>query len=40
MRRHRAVECAGPASGELDTIFTEIATDIGSGSSRLVDDGF
>jgi len=29
-----------PASGELDTIFTEIATDIGSGSSRLVDDGF
>ena len=29
-----------PNAGELDTIFAAIATDIGSGSSRLVDDGF
>jgi Flp pilus assembly protein TadG len=28
------------SSGQLDTIFAAIATDIGSGSSRLVDDGF
>jgi len=27
-------------AGQLDTIFSAIATDIGSGSSRLVDDGF
>jgi Flp pilus assembly protein TadG len=29
-----------PTPGQLDTIFSAIATDIGSGSSRLVDDGF
>jgi hypothetical protein len=29
-----------PNAGQLDTIFAAIATDIGSGSSRLVDDGF
>ncbi len=29
-----------PSAGQLDTIFSAIATDIGSGSSRLVDDGF
>jgi hypothetical protein len=29
-----------PSAGTLTTIFTAIATDIGSGSSRLVDDGF
>jgi hypothetical protein len=29
-----------PSAGQLDTIFAAIATDIGQGSSRLVDDGF
>ena len=29
-----------PNAGQLNTIFAAIATDIGSGSSRLVDDGF
>jgi Flp pilus assembly protein TadG len=29
-----------PSAGQLNTIFAAIATDIGSGSSRLVDDGF
>jgi Flp pilus assembly protein TadG len=29
-----------PSAGQLDTIFAAIASDIGSGSSRLVDDGF
>jgi Flp pilus assembly protein TadG len=29
-----------PNAGQLDTIFAAIATDIGQGSSRLVDDGF
>jgi hypothetical protein len=29
-----------PTAGQLDTIFAAIATDIGQGSSRLVDDGF
>lgn len=29
-----------PGPGELDTIFAAIASDIGSGSSRLVDDTF
>lgn len=29
-----------PSAGQLNTIFTAIATDIGSGTSRLVDDGF
>jgi Flp pilus assembly protein TadG len=29
-----------PSAGQLDTIFAAIAADIGSGSSRLVDDGF
>ena len=29
-----------PSAGELDTIFAAIASDIASGSSRLVDDGF
>ncbi|MEA2186110.1 MAG: hypothetical protein QOK16_1121 [Solirubrobacteraceae bacterium] len=29
-----------PAAGQLNTIFAAIATDIGSGSSRLVEDGF
>jgi hypothetical protein len=29
-----------PTAGELDTIFAAIASDIASGSSRLVDDGF
>ena len=29
-----------PSAGQLDTIFAAIATDIASGSSRLVDDGF
>ena len=28
------------AGGDLTSIFSAIATDIGSGSSRLVDDGF
>ena len=27
-------------AGPLDSIFAAIATDIGQGSSRLVDDGF
>ena len=29
-----------PSAGQLNTIFAAIATDIGRGSSRLVDDGF
>ena len=29
-----------PAPGDLDAIFAAVATDIGSGSSRLVDDSF
>ena len=29
-----------PSAGQLNTIFAAIATDIGQGSSRLVDDGF
>ena len=29
-----------PNPGQLNTIFAAIATDIGSGTSRLVDDGF
>ena len=29
-----------PSPGQLNTIFAAIATDIGQGSSRLVDDGF
>jgi Flp pilus assembly protein TadG len=29
-----------PSAGQLNTIFALIATDIGQGSSRLVDDGF
>jgi hypothetical protein len=29
-----------PNAGQLDTIFAAIATDIGQGSSRLVDDNF
>jgi Flp pilus assembly protein TadG len=29
-----------PNAAQLDTIFAKIATDIGQGSSRLVDDGF
>ena len=29
-----------PSAGQLDTIFAAIATDIGQGSSRLVDDSF
>jgi Flp pilus assembly protein TadG len=29
-----------PNAGQLDTIFSAIATDIGAGSSRLVNDGF
>ncbi len=29
-----------PNAAQLDTIFAAIATDIGQGSSRLVDDGF
>ena len=29
-----------PSAGQLDTIFSAIATDIGQGSSRLVDDSF
>jgi hypothetical protein len=29
-----------PSSGQLNTIFAAIATDIGKGASRLVDDGF
>jgi hypothetical protein len=29
-----------PNAGQLNTIFAAIATDIGQGSSRLVDDGF
>jgi Flp pilus assembly protein TadG len=29
-----------PTPGQLDSVFAAIATDIGSGSSRLVDDGF
>jgi hypothetical protein len=28
------------ASDQLDTIFAAIATDIGQGSSRPIDDGF
>ena len=28
------------AAGDLNSIFAAIATDIGSGTSRLVDDGF
>ena len=28
------------SAGDLDTIFSAIATDIGQGSSRLVDDSF
>ena len=31
---------AKPSPGDLSTIFAAIATDIGSGSSRLVDDDF
>ena len=29
-----------PTPGDLSAIFAAIATDIGAGSSRLVDDGF
>ena len=29
-----------PNAAQLNTIFAAIATDIGQGSSRLVDDGF
>ena len=29
-----------PDTGQLNTIFTQIAADISSGSSRLVDDGW
>ena len=29
-----------PSAGDLNSIFAAIATDIGQGSSRLVDDGF
>jgi hypothetical protein len=29
-----------PTPGDLDAIFAAIATDIGQGSSRLVDDSF
>jgi hypothetical protein len=29
-----------PSAGQLDTIFAAIATDIGQGSSRLIDDDF
>ena len=29
-----------PDTGQLNTIFTQIAADISAGSSRLVDDGW
>jgi hypothetical protein len=29
-----------PNAGQLDTIFAAIASDIGQGSSRLIDDNF
>ena len=29
-----------PNAGQLNTIFAAIATDIGQGSSRLIDDNF